>query len=330
MFISVKSGNTIDSGPDLTYFSVMTEHTVRRVVIAGGTGFLGQSLSRHLTHQGVQVTVVSRRQPANNIAGRWIQWDGRSSGTWEASLDGADAVVNLAGRTVDCRKTPDRCDEILRSRVESVLTLGEAIRQCDNPPSVWVQGATAHIYGDPPNRICDESTPSGYGLAPYVGRRWEEAFAQACPPGIRSVVLRTSFVLGATGGALPILARLARLGLGGSIGSGRQWISWLHAHDMNRIIERAIDEPSMQGVYNATAPSAATNQQFMRALRQVARRPIGLPTPGWLVRLGAKTLIDTDPEIVLYGRNCVPKRLLDEGYRFAFPSLSKALADLLS
>ncbi len=308
----------------------MTETNDKHAVIAGGTGFLGQAVAGHLLRLGWRVTVLSRQKPRSASWGDWLAWDGRTvAAQWLSAIDGADAVINLAGRTVDCRKTPDRCDEILRSREDSVRAIGEAMRRCVQPPPVWVQAGTAHIYGDPPERACDESTRPGHGLAPFVAQRWEAAFQESLPASTRGVVLRTSFVIGRTGGALPVLARLARLGLGGTIAGGRQWISWLHLDDFCGIAQQAIDDTAMQGVYNATAPEAETNALFMRALRRTLHRPIGLPAPGWLVRLGAATFLDTDPELVLYGRKVTPRRLLDAGYTFAFPTLSDALQDLL-
>jgi len=308
----------------------MTENKGKHVVITGGTGFLGQALAKDLEQAGIGVTFVSRHRPAGDGRGDWRAWDGRSVGGWASALDGAVAVVNLAGRSVDCRKTPDRCDEILRSRVESVRAVGRALDRCERPPGVWVQASTAHIYGDPPDAVCDEQAPTGFGLAPFVGERWEAALESACPSGIRNVVLRTSFVLGASGGAFPVLRRLARLGLGGRIGSGRQWLSWLHIADMVAVCRRAIDEPAMAGVYNVTAPEPVTNADFMRKLRGALGMPVGLPSPGWLVRLGAATLLDTDPELPLYGRNVVPARLLQEGFAFQQPDLDAALLDLVN
>ncbi|MEM9346096.1 MAG: TIGR01777 family oxidoreductase [Planctomycetota bacterium] len=308
----------------------MTEIKSNSVVITGGTGFLGQALAQRLEAMGVEVWVVSRHEPRGECFGRWSGWDGRSIGPWAERLEGAAAVVNLAGRTVDCKKTPDHCDEILRSRVDSVHAVGEAVRRCDRAPAAWVQMATAHIYGDPPDAVCDESAATGYGLAPLVGERWESAHEQACPPSVRSVVLRTSFVLGNSGGAFPVLKRLVRFGLGGKIASGKRWISWLHVDDMVAILLQAIQDETMRGVYNATAPQAATNQQFMRALRKAMRMPIGLPAAGWMVRLGAATVMNTDPELVLYGRSVVPKRLLKEGYRFQHGELDGALRDLVA
>lgn len=301
----------------------------RRVVIAGGTGFLGQSLARYLTTIGREVVVLSRRTPTRGPAWTHATWDARTPGEWVRHLDGADALVNLAGRTVDCVKTPDHCDEILRSRVESTIVLGRALRGVTNAPRVWVQMATAHRYGDPPDVVCDEDSPFGYGLAPFVGGAWEEAFEREAPAHMRKVVLRTSFVLGNAGGALPKLAALVRVGLGGTVGSGRQGISWIHEHDMNRLFVRAIEDDHMSGAYVATAPHPVSNAEFMRELRSALRMPVALPAMSWMVRVAAP-LLRTDPELALYGRYCVSRRLREEGFDFQFPDVRAALRDLYS
>ena len=304
------------------------------VVIAGGSGFLGRSLTTHLARAGWNVTVLSRSSagthPDHPSSVRHVVWDGRTIGPWAAALQGASALINLAGRTVDCIKTPDHCDEILRSRVESTLILGEALRGITSRPSVWVQMSTAHIYGDPPTALCDESSPTGYGLAPTVGRAWEDAFHASLPPDVRGVTMRTGFVLGRGGGALRTLGLLARLCLGGTVGSGRQGMSWLHEHDLNRAFERAMIDPSMQGTYVLSAPAPVSNREFMRALRRAVRTPIGLPAPSWLVRLASRCILRTDPELALYGRYVIPTRLLAEGFAFRFPQLRDALADVYS
>ena len=201
-------------------------------------------------------------------------------------------------------KSPDHCDEILRSRVEATKLLGTAIRQAETPPPVWVQMSTTHIYGDPPEVICDENSALGYGLAPSVGKTWEETFAEAVLPQIRQVVLRTSFVLGRDGGALLRLVSLARWGMGGKVGHGRQGMSWIHEQDLNRLFVRAISHDAMQGTYLATAPNPVSNAEFMRELRRALRMPIGLPTLTWMVRIGAPLVMRTDPELALYGRYC--------------------------
>lgn len=299
-----------------------------RVVIAGGSGFLGRNLARALILRGAEVVVLSRSKPAGLDGVHHEVWDARTVGDWARHLDGARAAVNLAGRTVDCIKTPDHCDEILRSRVESTRVLGEAMRRIDSPPPVWVQMSTAHIYGDPPSLVCDEDSAFGYGLAPTVGKAWEKAFDEAKPKDTRGVVLRTSFVLGKDGGAMPKLSLLARLGLGGKIAKGTQGMSWIHEDDMDRLFLRAIENDSMRGVYIATAPKPVSNAEFMRTLRKAVGMPVGLPAMEWMVRLGAPLLLRTDPELALYGRYCVSRRLEAEGFEFAYPDLESALSSI--
>jgi uncharacterized protein (TIGR01777 family) len=247
-------------------------------------------------------------------------------------LDEADGLVNLAGRSVACIKSPDHQDEILRSRVESTRVLGEAMRTIDSPPPVWVQMSTAHIYGDPPQSVCTEQSAFGYGLAPFVARAWEEAFHASVLPSQRGVILRTSFVLGrnrgAGGGALDTLTTLTRLGLGGRVGSGQQGLSWIHETDLNRLFERALIEPTMRGAYIASAPHPVPQVEFMRELRRAIRMPIGLPAFPWMVRIGARFLLRTDPELALYGRYVIPKRLEEEGFEFQLPDLREAMHDL--
>ena len=301
---------------------------IGRVVIAGGTGFIGTNLARHLADLGCEVVLISRNTPKQEGPWKHAQWDGRTVGEWAKHLEGTTAVVNLAGRTVDCIKTPDHCDEILRSRVEATLTIGKALQDIANPPPVWVQMATAHIYGDPPEAVCDEDSPFGFGLAPIVGKAWEAAFAEAAPSKMRQVILRTSFVLGANGGAFPKMRMLARCGLGGRVGHGRQGISWIHIDDMSRLITRAIADDSMKGAYIATAPNPVSYDEFMRTLRRSVGMPIGLPAAEWMVRFGAHYLLRTDPELVLYGRYCVSRRLKEENFEFSFPDIKSAMENL--
>lgn len=307
--------------------------TSNRIVIAGGSGFLGVSLAHHLAASDAAVTILSRNSPKLTGPWRFVAWDARNLSDWMAVLDGASAVINLVGRSVDCIKTPDHCDEILRSRVEATRVLGKAMRSIDVPPSVWVQMSTAHIYGDPPTAICTEDSPFGYGLAPAVGKAWEREFAASILPSQRGVILRTSFVVGrdrgAGGGALSRLRFLARLGLGGKVGSGKQGMSWIHERDLNRIFERAICDSSMQGVYIASSPNPEAQCDFMRKLRRKLRVPFGLPASESMVSVGAHWLLRTDPELALYGRYVMPKRLMEEGFQFEYPDLCDALAELL-
>jgi len=313
---------------------MVNEVPSRPVVIAGGSGFLGISLALHLTRAGRPVVILSRHAPPVSGPWRHVPWDARTLGDWASELQGAAGLVNLVGRSVDCMKTPDNQDLILRSRVESTRVLGQAMRAIDAPPPVWVQMSTAHIYGDPPQVVCDEDSCFGSGFAPFVGQAWEKSYAESVLPTQRQVILRTSFVVGrdrgAGRGALARLCPVVRLGLGGKVASGQQGMSWIHELDMNRLFERALDEPAMQGAYIASAPNPVSQADFMRELRRAMHMPIGLPAFGWMVKIGARFLLRTDPDLALYGRYVVSKRLRSEGFEFRYPRLADALAELFS
>lgn len=302
------------------------------IVIAGGSGFVGLSLAEHLACRGASVVLLSRHVP--KVIGPWrhVPWDARNVGDWCRELDGAAGLVNLTGRSVDCIKTPDHRDEILRSRVESTRVLGRACREVAAPPPVWVQMSTAHLYGDPPEVVCDEDSPAGCGLAPFVAKAWEEEFQTARLPSQRPVILRTSFVLGRDRGAgasaLTKLTRIVRLGLGGRVGSGTQGVSWIHEADLNRLIERGLTDLSMRGAYIASTPDPVSQREFARELRRALRIPIGLPAAEWMVRLGAPLLLRTDPDLALSGRYVVSRRLREENFEFTFPRLRDAFAEL--
>lgn len=303
---------------------------MKKIIIFGGTGFIGLSLAGHLKDAGFDPMIVARNAPKNKIAYTFRKWDAISQGDWTQDLDGAYALVNLAGKSVDCIKTPDNCDVILRSRVDSTLAIGTAMKTVNSPPKIWIQMSTAHIYGDPPSQLCTENSSFGYGLAPYVGQKWEEAFLQSISPEVRGVRLRTSFVIGKNGGALKSLKNIVRLGLGGKSGTGNQGMSWIHEYDMNAIITRAITDKNYNGVYIASAPNPVSNKVFMKLLRKKMRMPIGLSASEFILCLGAKLIFKTDPELVLYGRYVKSARLPNQGFEFKFPDLEVALEDLIN
>lgn len=297
-----------------------------KILIFGGTGFIGSSLANHLANSGHEPVQLARHAPKQSHH-RFVKWDAVTVGPWATELEGSGAIVNLTGRSVDCIKTPENIDVILRSRVDSCRAIGEALKTFANPPAVWVQMSTAHLYGDS-ELLLTEDDHFGYGLAPFVGKAWEEAFLTHLPDGMREVRLRTSFVVGKNGGALESLSQIVKLGMGGTVGSGRQGMSWIHEYDMNEIILRAITDATITGAYIATAPHPVSNKVFMKALRKALGVPLGFPAPEFAVRVGTKLLFRTDPELALYGRYVVSRRLEEAGFTFRFGELKGALGDL--
>jgi uncharacterized protein len=297
-----------------------------RVILAGGRGFLGQSLATHLAAKGWQ-TITLTRSPRDRADCHC--WDGATVGAWAKQLDGARAIVNLTGRSVDCRYTAANRREIIDSRVNSVRALATALRQCQSPPPIWIQASSLAIYGDAGDRICPEDAPHGSGFSVDVCERWEDELRNQDLGSTRTVVLRIGFALAASGGALGRLAALTRLYLGGTVGNGRQYISWLHIADLNRIFEWCLDNDHAQGVYNATGPSPVTNAAFMAALRRALHRPWSPPAPSLVVRIGAY-LMGTEASLALTGRRCIPQRLIDEGFGFHYTDLDRCLCELFA
>jgi uncharacterized protein len=299
-----------------------------RIVVPGGSGFIGRSLIPALARAGYDAVVLSRF--GTPIPGaRVAVWDGRSPGDWARELDGAAAIINLAGRSIDCRHTPRHRDEILRSRLDSVSAIARAISACARPPAVWVQAGGIGYYGDRGDEALDESAPPGTGFLADVCRAWEDALAAAPAKSARKLMLRIGVVLGRAGSALRPLARLARWGLGGRVGSGRQYISWIHMDDTIGIILRALTDTSMEGILNATAPEPVTNEAFMRTLRRVLGRPWSPPIPALSLRLGAR-LIGTEASLALEGCRVLPRRLESMRHAFRFSHLEPALRDLVA
>ncbi|MGA2253638.1 MAG: TIGR01777 family oxidoreductase [Thermoguttaceae bacterium] len=295
--------------------------------MAGGSGFVGQSLAGRLLADGYDVLVLSRRAPRNGL-GTIVRWDGSTLGEWAQSLEDTLAVVNLTGKSVNCRPTEANWREIARSRVASVQAVGEAIRRCRRPPRVVVQTSAVGIYGATGDKVCDESTPPGNGFLGETCQQREKAFDESPTPGVRRVVLRLGVVLGREGGAFPPLAGLARWFLGGAVGSGRQYISWLHLADAVRIYRDAIDRDDFRGVYVAASPQPVTNAQFMRELRATLHRPWSPPVPALAVRLGG-WLAGINADLALTGQRCAPRRLMGQGFAYEFPELRRALSDLV-
>ncbi len=298
-----------------------------RVILAGGSGFLGRALTEPLHQAGYDVVVLSRHPDGAAGAARCVQWDGRSPGAWAVELEGAHGVINLTGKSVNCRYTPEARAEIIRSRVDSVRALGEAFARCAQPPRVLVQASSLAIYGNPGARVCTEDSPHGSGFSVGVCEQWEAACDALPLPATRKVILRIGLALQPGEGALRTLEKITRLFLGGTVGSGRQFMSWIHLADLKRMFLWALEREDLSGRFNATGPAPAPNAEFMRELRRALRRPWSPPVPAPLVRLGA-WLMGTEGDLALHGFRAVPERFLAHGFEFGFPELRGALADL--
>ncbi len=307
----------------------------KHIVIAGGSGFLGQALARHFAGKDWSVTVLSRSTHAASPDGSTITWDGRTQGDWVSALEGADAVINLAGRSVDCRYHARNRRLIMDSRVESTHVLGEAICNCKQPPKVWLNASTATIYKHTFGSPWDESGQTGPhpdahdAFSIEVATAWENTFFQAgTPSATRKAALRTAMVLGhGRNSVFPVLCRLARLGLGGRMGSGRQFVSWIHELDFCRAVEWIIDHKPLDGPVNLAAPNPLPNAEMMRLFRSLVHMPVGLPATQWMLEIGA-FLLRTETELILKSRRVIPTKLPASGFRFQFETMEAALRDL--
>lgn len=310
----------------------------RKIIIPGGIGYLGRALTSWFAKKGVEVVILSRT-PRSIPGARVLPWDGRTLGEWAAELEGATAVINLAGRTVNCRYNERNRKEIIDSRVESTLILGKAIAETEKPPAVWLNSSTATIY----RHRFDAANTEEEGLygpereakdafSLEVAHAWEEAFATAYGThGLeqtRGILLRTAIVFGdERGGVYETLRKLARLGLGGRMGHGRQFVSWIHEEDFCRAIEWLIAQPQATGVYNLAAPEPLPNHEMMRILRKSAGAKFGLPATRWMLELGA-LFLQTETELIVKSRRVIPERLLREGFSFHFCEFEKVIEDL--
>ncbi len=298
-----------------------------KVVIPGGSGQVGAILSRNLVAQGHQVVVLSRR----TYTAPWqvVQWDGRGPGEWTRELEGCDVVINLAGRSVNCRYTPKNRREILESRVESTQALGLAMAQARQPPPVWLQASTATIYAHRYDEANDERTgliggrepgaPETWRFSIEVATAWEAAAVQASPSATRLVVMRSAMIMSPDrGGVFDVLHRLVRVGLGGQAGDGRQFMSWVHGDDFTRAVMWLIEHQDLAGPVNISSPHPLSNAEFMRGLRRAAGIPVGLPASRSMLEVGA-FFLRTETELILKSRRVVPKRLLESGFEFRYP-----------
>ncbi len=294
---------------------------MRTIVIAGASGFVGQHMKRHFESSGWRVLTIGR-SASDGV------WSDQSS--LVRALNGADAVVNLAGKSVNCRFTKANVKELIRSRVETTQAIGEAIGLCKIPPLVWINASGASIYREEVTSPNTEDSPTdGAGTMAEVARLWERAFFESPTPDTRKAALRITLVLGRNGGVFPIFKTLVKLGQGGRQGSGEQMMSWIHVDDLCSAMLWIINQNSIGAIVNAAAPSPMSNADFMSDFRKATHVKVGLPAPELLIRIGTG-IIGADSELVLRGMDVVPHALAKSGFTFQFPSLQSALADLLN
>ncbi|MFN7138738.1 MAG: TIGR01777 family oxidoreductase [Limisphaerales bacterium] len=310
--------------------------TKPRIVLPGGSGFLGRVLAPYFVNKGYEVIVLSR-QPAPIGEGiQTLPWDGCTHGPWAEALEGATAVINLAGRSVNCRYHARNRKLMMDSRVDSTRVLGEAIARCKTPPGVWMNSSTATIYKHSFDKPMDESSLTGAtpeakdAFSIEVATAWERTFEAASTPHTRKVLLRTAMVLDAMPGTVfRVLRNLAKRGLGGKMGTGKQYMSWIHSEDFCRALEFILHREELCGVVNIAAPNPLPNREVMRLFREIAGMPFGLPAAEWMLELGA-FFLRTETELIIKSRRVVPKRLLDAGFKFHHPELPEALRQIES
>lgn len=301
-----------------------------QIVIFGANGFMGRYLARHHARQGREVVCVARHREGWSGDGMFLEWNGRSEGPWALALEGAERVINLSGRSVNCRYDAAHRAEILESRVASTRVIGQAIAACRVPPKLWMNASTATWYRHAEDGPQDEwRGEPGEGFSVGIARAWEEEFFAAKLPGeTRKVALRSGMVLANEPETVfTVLSGLVRNGLGGRMGKGTQRVAWIHMDDLLAAMDFIAADGFLDGVMNLTAPEAPTNDGLMRAFREQQGMPLGLPAPEWLLRLGA-LVKRTEPELVLKSRWVDPRRLREAGFRWRWPHLAPALADL--
>ena len=307
-----------------------------KIVIPGGTGQIGTMLARAFTGDGHEVVILSRK-PSKG-AWRVTAWDAQTLGSWASELEGADAVINLAGRSVNCRYTSANRREIKESRVRSTGIIGEAISRSRQPPRVWLQASTATIYAhrfDAPNDEAtgivgglEEDAPDTWRFSVDVARSWEQAANEALVPQTRKVLLRSAITLSPDrGGIFDVLRGLVSRGLGGANGDGRQYVSWIHEQDFIRALYWLIDHQEIDGAVNLASPNPVPNAEFMRTLRAAWGIGFGLPATKWMLEIGT-FFMRTETELILKSRRVVPGRLLQAGFTFRFPTWAEAASDL--
>ncbi|MCM3742345.1 TIGR01777 family oxidoreductase [Oceanobacillus luteolus] len=293
---------------------------MKKVVLAGGTGFIGEYFEKKFREMGYEVKIISRQK-------QHISWEDKSE--MMEALEGAELLINLAGKSVNCRYNEANKKEIMESRRRTTTLLGEAVKACSHPPEVWINSSTATIYRHAEDRpMTEDDGVIGSGFSVDVATTWEKTFFDFDLPNTRQIALRIAIVLGKDGGVIIPYKNLVRFGLGGVQGKGNQMFSWIHIEDLFKIILFLKKREELSGVFNCSSPFPVTNRELMKTLRETMNMPFGLPSPKWMLEIGS-IFIRTETELVLKSRWVLPERLEMEGYEFAYPTLDKTLEDIL-
>lgn len=298
---------------------------MKTIIIAGGTGFLGQVLENYFTVINYKVKILTR----NPIKTNHIYWNAKGLGDWKEELENVEALINLTGKSVDCRYTKANKKLIHDSRINSTNLLGLAINLCKNPPKTWFNSSTATIYRHSLNKqMTEKNGEIGEDFSMNIAKSWEQSFYNITNPKTRKIALRTSIVMGKNGGALKPLKTLTKFGLGGKQASGKQKVSWIHEVDFARAIDFLLKDENLNGNFNLSVIKPTDNYTLMKTMRKVLKMPIGINHPIWSLKFGAK-LIGTEAELILKSRNVIPKKLLDNGFEFKYDTIETALNNLL-
>ncbi|MDC8099398.1 TIGR01777 family oxidoreductase [Chryseobacterium rhizosphaerae] len=296
-----------------------------KIIIAGGTGFLGDNLEKYFTEKGDQVLILTRKPKRKNE----LYWNAKTVGEWRNSLEKADVLINLTGKSVDCRYTEKNKREIYSSRIDSTQVLQEAVNNCLDKPKIWLNASSATIYVHSEKHLnTEENGVMGDDFSMNICKSWEEEFFTVKNEEIRKVALRTSIVMGNNGGAFPKLKLITKLGLGGKQGRGQQMVSWIHIDDFCKAVEWIINNENIQGAVNVTAPNPVSNEEMMRKLRKQLNIPFGLNAPVWQLEI-ASILLKTETELLLKSRNVYPEKLSKTGFEFSYPRIDETIDHLL-
>ena len=293
---------------------------------------MGKAICSYFKEQADEIIILSRGPERTEKNLRFIFWDGKNPGPWVEEIEGAEVLINLAGKNVNCRYNEKNKKEIFDSRTNSIEALARALEKCRVRPEIWIQSASATIYRHAEDRpMTERNLEIGEGFSVEVCKKWEKTFwdQTAQFPEMRKVILRTSLVLGKKEGVFPRLKNLTIFGLGGKQGNGNQMVSWIHESDVAGLVEWVLRHPEMNGFINCSAPFPIKNRELMRSIRKCLGVPFGLPAPAWLLELGA-ILIGTETELILKSRWVLPEKLLNSGYRFKFPDIESAIDNIVN